>query len=279
MKRTLALSTLVFLVAGMITRAEAQDVPPPPPPAPGEGPTYAPPPPPVAPQCGQYPAPPCAQPYAQPYPQPYPQPYAQPYPQPYYPPPYRRPVRYYPAPSWNLGPYVGIGGGGFGVLGGRGPYEYLRSGGFGSLYLGLNFAHRWALEFAFLGSVHDEEFSYEPQSLMMWGLTLDLRFNLVRPSWHHRFVPYLQAGLGAYGLVSDNYEGSQSLAEGGGFQLGGGLDIYLARWLTFGVRVLYRGIIMGKVSDSCGDRCISPDAADNTYIHGLTGELNMSIVF
>ena len=59
MKRLLQLFSLVFLVAGLIDRAEAQDAPPPPPPAPDQGPTYAPPPPPVAPpQCGVFPAPP-----------------------------------------------------------------------------------------------------------------------------------------------------------------------------------------------------------------------------
>lgn len=276
MKRLVQLFSLVFLVAGLIDRAEAQDAPPPPPPAPDQGPTYAPPPPPVAPpQCGVFPAPPCAQPYAQPYPQPY----AQPYPQPYYPPPYHRPLRYHPASSWNLGPYVGVGGGGFAVLGAKGPFEYLSSGGFASVYIGMNFARRFALELGFLGSVHNEEWSYEPQSLMLWGVTLDARYNLVSPSWHRRFVPYLQAGVGAYGLVSDNYSGSQTLAQGGGFQLGGGLDIYLARWMTFGARLLYRGVIMGKVNDTCGDRCISTNEADKTYINGLTAELNMSIVF
>jgi hypothetical protein len=183
------------------------------------------------------------------------------------------------AQPWHLGPYVGVGGGGFGVLGASGPFEYLGSGGFANIYVGMNFSRRFALELGFLGSIHDEEFSYEPQSLMLWGVTLDLRYNLVSPSWTRRFVPYLQAGVGAYGLVSDNYSGSQSLAQGGGFQAGGGLDIYLARWLTVGVRLLYRGIIMGRVDDSCGDRCISQDDADQTYIHGLTGEFNMNIVF
>lgn len=266
MKRTLLLSALFFLVAGMASVAEAQPAPPPPPPpAPEYGPTYAPPPPPVAqplpPSCGVYPAPPC---YHQP---------------PYYQPPSYRPVRYYQPSFWHLGPYVGIGGGGFGVLGASGPFEYLSSGAFGNVFIGMNFSPRFALELGFIGSAHNEEWTYAPQSLLMWGVTLDAKFNLVRPSWHSRFVPYLQAGVGAYGLFSDNYAGSQDLAQGGGFQAGGGIDIYLARWLTLGARVLYRGIVMGKVKDTCGDRCISSSEADQTYIHGLTGEINMSIVF
>lgn len=260
MKRTLLLSAVIFLVAGFASSVEAQVPPPPPPPPPDQGPVYAPPPPPVAYQCGVYPAPPCVQPY--------------------YRPVYYRPVVRYPQPSfWNLGPYVGVGAGGFAVLGAKGPYEYISNGGFGNIYIGMNFLRRFALELGFLGSVHNEEWTYEPQALMMWAVTLDAKFNLVRPSWNRRFVPFLQAGLGAYGLVSDHYYGSSDVAQGGGFQVGGGIDIYLARWLTLGGRLLYRGIVMGQIKDSCGERCISSNEADQTYINGLTGEINMSIVF
>jgi len=69
------------------------------------------------------------------------------------------------------------------------------------------------------------------------------------------------------------------LAQGGGFQLGAGIDIYLTRWLTLGARLLYRGIIMGKIEESCGERCISDDPEDRTFLHGLSGEINFSIVF
>jgi hypothetical protein len=189
---------------------------------------------------------------------------------------------------WRLGPYVGIGGGGFGIMSAKGPYEYLSSGGFGNLYVGMNFTPRFALELAFIGSAHNEEFDAyyyadyvgDPNSLMMWGVTLDAKFNLVRPAWHRRFVPYLQAGLGAYGLFSDSYVGTQDLAQGGGFQVGGGLDIYVTRWLTLGARLLYRGIVMGELKDTCdGGQCISRSEQDRTYINGLTGELNIAIVF
>lgn len=190
-----------------------------------------------------------------------------------------RPVRYRMPRFWRLGPYVGVGAGGIGILGASGPFETLSSGAFGNVYIGMNFSPRFALELGFIGSAHNEEWTGDPNSLMMWGVTLDAKWNLIRPSWRHRFVPYLQAGVGAYGLFSDSYYGSQDLAQGGGFQAGGGVDIYVARWLTIGARLLYRGIIMGQLQTTCDGQCISRSEEDRTYINAVTGELNIGIVF
>jgi len=187
--------------------------------------------------------------------------------------------------------YLGAGAGGFGILGAAGPYQEISAGGFGSVWIGLNFSRRFALELGFIGSMHNERFSeysgsfYDQNSLMLWGVTLDAKLNLVTPGWRNRFVPYLQAGVGAYGLVGDYYDefgyaGSKSLATGGGVQLGGGIDIYLARWLVLGARVLYRGIVLGELKcGNTGDTCANAQDDNRTVLHGLTGELNMSIVF
>lgn len=264
MKRViLFISTMVLLgTFGLLSQALAQPAPPPPPPAPGApgaGPVYTPPPPPPAAaplpaRCGVYPAPPCSRPYG----------------------PMRRPWR---SRFWRLGPYIGLGGGGFGVTGAKGPYGSISSGGFGNLYVGMNFTRRFALELGFIGSAHNERFTGDPNALFLWGVTLDAKFNLVRPSWRHRLVPYLQVGGGAYGLYSDSYWGTSDLARGGGFQAGAGLDLYLTRWLTLGARLLYRGIVMGKLNTTCDGECISRDEADRTYLNGVTGEVNMAIVF
>lgn len=273
--------------------ASAQDAPPPPPPPPpGAGPDAAPPP-------AADPAPPAASPHAAP-------PHAAPphtAPAPYHagrcgvP---QSPRCYHPAPRyyrprhrrfWRLGLYLGAGAGGFGILGASGPYKEISPGGFGNVWIGLNFSRRFALELGFIGSVHNERFSeydngfYGENDLMLWGVTLDAKFNLVAPGWRSRFVPYLQAGVGAYGLVGDYYDNmgystSRSLATGAGVQLGGGIDIYLARWLVLGARVLYRGIVLGELKcGNSGDRCASSEDDNRTTLHGLTGELNMSIVF
>jgi hypothetical protein len=208
------------------------------------------------------------------------------------PPCYRPGPRYYrPRRFWRLGIYLGAGAGGFGILGAKGPYQHISAGGFGSAWIGLNFSRRFALELGFIGSVHNEQFSeldnsyWAENELLLWGVTLDAKFNMVRPGWRQRFVPYLQAGIGAYGLVGEYYDefgyvGSRSLASGAGVQLGGGIDIYLARWLVLGARVLYRGIVLGELEcGNTGDRCASADEENSTVLHGVTGEINMSIVF
>jgi opacity protein-like surface antigen len=170
-----------------------------------------------------------------------------------------------------------------GFVGSSGPFQDISPGVYGSVYVGMYFGSRLALELGFLGSVHQERFSYDvPSSLMMWGLTLDVRYNLIRPAWRSRFIPYLQAGVGVYGLVGDSYDeygsgSSTSLATGGGFQLGGGVDLFVSRWLTVGARVLYRGIVLGQMR--CSDGCLSNDPADRSYLHAITGELNAAIVF
>ncbi len=291
MKTAAKLSALLVFVGlvGFTSVASAQGAPPPPPPPPpSSGPEVAPPP-------AANPVPPPADPNVAP-PTTAPAPYHGRCGVPQAPPCYRQPPRYRPRYRrrfWRLGLYLGAGAGGFGILGAKGPYKEISSGGYGSLWIGLNLGRRFALELGFIGSVHNERFSeydgydsyYAENDLMMWGVTLDAKFNLVRPGWRRRFVPYLQAGVGAYGLVGDYYDelgysGSQSLATGGGVQLGGGIDIYLARWLILGARVLYRGIILGELKcGNTGDACSNSDNDSSTAIHGITGEINMSIVF
>ncbi len=286
--KTAARISALFMFIGLMSFsgvAAAQYAPPPPPPPPPDaGPEAEPPPvanplplpasphvapPPTAQQppagrCGVPQAPPC----------------------------YRPPSRYRPARRfWRLGLYLGAGGGGFGIIGAKGPYEHISAGGMANMWVGLNFTRRFALELGFMGSIHNEQFTeydgtyWNENEMMLWGVTLDAKFNMVAPGWRRRFVPYLQAGIGAYGLLGDSYDeygyvGTQTLASGAGVQLGGGLDIYLTRWLVLGGRLLYRGIVLGKMD--CGnttDRCTADAEDSSTVLHGLTAEINMSIVF
>jgi hypothetical protein len=289
MKTAAKISALVMFVGLMSfsTLAAAQYAPPPPPPPPpSAGPEAEPPP-------AANPVPPPASPHVAPpttAPAPYPAPGRCGVPQ--APPCYRPAPRYRrPARFWRVGLYLGAGGGGFGILGAKGPYEHISAGGMANLWVGLYLSRRFALELGFMGSIHQEQFTeydgtyWGENEMMLWGVTLDAKFNLVTPGWRRRFVPYLQAGVGAYGLVGDTYDeygyvGSQSLATGAGVQLGGGLDIYLTRWLVLGGRLLYRGIVLGKMN--CGDttdRCTADAEDSSTVLHGLTGEINMSIIF
>ncbi len=279
MKTAIKISAMLAVMLSFAAVASAQYAPPPPPP----------PPPPAGPEAAP---PPAAPPAASP-------PVVTPAPSPYRcgvpnvspcarrPPVYYRPRRH----RWRQRFYLGAGAGAFGIIGAKGPYDYISAGGTGTAWIGVYLSRLLALELGFMGSAHREQFSefdsyyWGSNELLMWGVTLDAKLNLTRPGWRRRLVPYLQGGIGAYGLVGDYYDdlgyvGSKALATGVGVQLGGGLDLYLTRWLVLGVRVLYRGIAMGKVKcGNSGDRCVSRDEADRTMIHGLTGELNMSIVF
>ncbi len=288
MKTAAKISALVIF-AGLVSFssvAAAQYAPPPPPPPPPSADPEASPPP------AANPVPPPASPQVAP-PATAPAPYSAPgrcgVPQ--APPGYRPAPRYHRQRRfWRQGGvYTGAGFGAFGIIGAAGPYDNISAGGFANVWVGLNFSRRFALELGIIGSFHSDQYSgyddtyygdYEDGGLMLWGVTLDAKLNMVNPGWHRRFVPYFQAGVGAYGLVSDSYYGSQSLANGAGVQLGGGLDIYLTRWLVLGGRVLYRGIALGDMN--CGgttDSCTSSEGDSSTILHGVTAEFNMAIVF
>jgi hypothetical protein len=157
--------------------------------------------------------------------------------------------------------YLGAEGQGVVVLGATGPRSFLDHGGGFDLFLGGRL-NRWAaLEFGWQATFHNPEYD-------VWGtrvghvglqaLTLDVKVYPV----HGRVQPYFSGGGGLY-LMGDNFD---VFAEGPGFQLGGGIDFWLSRWASLGLRAQYRGVDM-----------IDYDRAQNdTYLSLLTFGLDFT---
>ncbi len=186
----------------------------------------------------------------------------------YGPSPYRaRPYGYAPA---ELGPHFYVGGslGGTGILGQSGGPEPLGGGGGYSVYLGMRLP-RFAFELGLQQSFHNpvDTFDYfgdfsGRSYVVLTGVTGSGLFHLLGPSV---MDPYLQVGLGLYGMGRDLFGVEVA---GWGYQAGGGIDFWLGRGLTLGGRVLYRGMFM---SDS--------GASSTTLIHSLTGEFTLAAHF
>ncbi|PIE18981.1 MAG: hypothetical protein CSA66_03295, partial [Proteobacteria bacterium] len=118
-------------------------------------------------------------------------------------------------------------------------------GGF-SLDVGWRLGPRFSLDLGLWTSFHDSGDAANPSSAAQVGFTVDGRFFLA--DWNQRLQPYLQAGLGGYVLSHDNLDfGSIS---GPGFQLGGGVDLYLTKSISLGGKLLYRGSFMDNSDES-----------------------------
>jgi hypothetical protein len=182
----------------------------------------------------------------------------------YAPPPPTMVVRARPA-WW----YAGVGLVGTRILGQSGGPEALESGGGISAWLGVNLSRALSLELGWLGSFHNPApiatwYGPETDFLVLEGVTADAKVHLGRPG----FVdPYLQGGVGVYVLGSQHVGYADSV--GGGYQLGGGVDIWAGPIVSFGVRALYRGIAMGPPNSSVND----------TFIHAATFEGSVAVHF
>ena len=109
-------------------------------------------------------------------------------------------------------------------------------GGF-SLDFGWRLGSGFSLDLGVSTSFHDTQSFGESANLT--SITLDGRFFL--GDWNQRLQPYLQAGLGAYVL---SYSDTSDTFSGPGFQLGGGVDLYLTRGVSIGAKLLYRGAFL-----------------------------------
>lgn len=95
-------------------------------------------------------------------------------------------------------------------------------------------------------------------------MTLDLKVRLHQPSRLRYVVPYLQAGPGIsfmQGAVKAQSECDDdknfNMTHGGTISVGGGLDIYLAKWITIGAHALYRPLFLSSLrcGPGAGARC------------------------
>ncbi|MFT7581273.1 MAG: opacity protein-like surface antigen [Myxococcota bacterium] len=115
-------------------------------------------------------------------------------------------------------------------------------GGF-ELSFGVRISPAFSLDINGMVSFHDDMDGNEAMSI--GALTLDGRFFLT--DWDQRMQPYLQVGIGGYALTRDRF--SDEALTGAGFQLGGGVDIYLTQSISIGGKVLYRGAFVDNADD------------------------------
>jgi hypothetical protein len=163
------------------------------------------------------------------------------------PPPWIRPAHF-------VRPYFGLSGFGTIVLGQSGGVEYLHTGGGLGVWGGLDFGRFFGLELAYNVSFHNPVDNCETTQYTWCGANyltvetvgLDVKFHIPTGS---RFVPYAQAGV----LISwIGRQGNPSDATGGGFEVGGGFDIWLNRVVTLGANAVYRGLFMSDYATFTG---------------------------
>lgn len=115
-------------------------------------------------------------------------------------------------------------------------------GGF-SLGVGMRF-NRWiAFEASWQTGFHGAGTTLDSAALS--ALTIDAKIFLTsrRPM---RMEPFLQIGAGAYFLHRDN---NADTLVGGGFQAGGGIDVWLTPSFAIGVKGLYQGAYVDNGTD------------------------------
>jgi opacity protein-like surface antigen len=145
---------------------------------------------------------------------------------------------------------------------------FISHGGGAQLLLGVRIIPYLGLEFAYTQTVHNpvQDSAWQSVSyLALHALTADLK--LIFPN-RSNVRPYLQAGLGYYFLTKDY----QDAVSGGGFQLGGGVDIWLNPWWSLGARVLYHGIKFDNVG-------IPGAATSKPFLSTASLDLNVQVHF
>ena len=146
----------------------------------------------------------------------------------------------------------------------------METGGGMDLFFGLRFNEFFALEIGFLGSVHSTDPAVDPNAPdgILNGITFDGKVFLLPQS--PRIEPFLQVGCGGYGFYEEGYENEE--LTGGGFHLGGGVDIRVSRNIGFGIRGIYKGIYMDNETEWY-------PATESVYLNQFTLEGNLQIWF
>jgi hypothetical protein len=147
--------------------------------------------------------------------------------------------------------------------------DFITHGGGGQIWLGVKVHPMFALEFGYAQTAHNTYTDYwgnVVDYLALHALTADAK--LIFPN-RYNVRPYVQAGIGYYALT----QGYNDATSGGGFQLGGGLDIYLNPWWSLGGRVLYHGV---KFTDIQGNALYNDNKPFLSY---MSIELNVQVHF
>jgi hypothetical protein len=152
------------------------------------------------------------------------------------------------APPRFIGGFIGFTGFGTLRLAQDGGVEYLRHGGGIGIFGGVDIGRIVTLHFGYDASFHNPDTSCDGNGNYVWCTSSFLVLETVhadlklRIPTRTRVMPFFQVG----GLVA--WIGRQDYptdAVGGGFEVGGGIDFWLARHVTLGIHALYRGIRMG----------------------------------
>ncbi len=171
-----------------------------------------------------------------------------------------RPYYYYryPPPWIAPRPVRGtFGVGGFGTLVARqdGGVEYLRWGGGLSIFGGVEIGRVVEIQGKYAASFHNPVQNCGGGPGYVWCdasylivQTIGINLKLHIPT-NTRFVPYFAVGpmvgwIGRQGYLTD--------ATGGGFEAGGGFDIWFNRHGTIGIEALYRGLLMSDYGTYTG---------------------------
>lgn len=172
-----------------------------------------------------------------------------------------------PIPSPYIRPhfYVGVGGAGTLVLGETGPRSFLTSGGGFHITLGGRINRVFALELGWTPTFHNNEYDIYGHPVATLGLsayTIDGKFY---PGARGPVQPFFVVGAGMY-VLGDAFG---ALGEGPGYQIGGGIDLWLGRWASIGLKVQYRGVAL-----------VDYDwYEENTYLSLLTGTAEFNLRF
>ena len=146
------------------------------------------------------------------------------------------------------------------------------AGGGASLFVGLRPSEFVGVVLTYDAFFHRGEDLDAYALATLQSVRADARFFLL-PGW--LVDPYLQAGAGLY-LLGDEYDAAVA---GGGFQLGGGVDVYLAPILSAGLNVLYRGIYFGEFDIGRGDMpwASGDGRVQEGLIHDVTVLLDLTV--
>jgi hypothetical protein len=148
--------------------------------------------------------------------------------------------------------------------------QIVDSGGGLELFLGFRFSRYAAFELGGLFTFHKTE-DRLIETGMMNAVTGDLKVFFIPSS--RRIEPFIQLGLGAYILTRDGWDGNE--LTGGGFQLGGGVDIRLNSSIAIGTRLLYRGAFL----DNSEARFWFGAPYENTFLNMFTLSANLQVHF
>ena len=144
--------------------------------------------------------------------------------------------------------YIGAGGlGNFNLETENDLTRIMRSGGGFDLFLGFRANKYFALEIGYTGTFHStgDDISMAAshgvyERGMLHGVTVDAKIFVIPKS--RRIEPFVQVGGGGYAFVREGY--SDSDLGGGGFHVGGGVDIRFNRSIALGLRALYKGLYL-----------------------------------